>query len=390
MKKKSIYEHSHDIDHEPVFENAVYVCVIQGPKDSPYFGRTYKLHVVISPEYPEVQPLVRFACVISHSQLNELNQPIPELYERHNMNWSSKSNLKSLLVAVYKMLEGPINQVLPPTLTDHDIFHNHLHEAYDLCLHSHPELGNKQEEKRVAAEYRRNWPSIVRKSWETTAAQMKTRIQTEKDYKPLHQILFPKFDGGKWKEEWFDARFYDAIKSSNSKELLSLMTEITPRVYSFPLFSTRFCDLLIEETKNYEKSGMPKSRPNSMNNYGLILNDMGLEGLLDNLMEGYLRPLAGLLYSDRGGGTIDHHHSFIVEYQLDHDLSLDMHTDDSDVTLNVCLTKGLPNIVVICLNIRINKVLVLFIWEFKGMAQTLFAMVTEQILLFGVEVVPFV
>jgi len=76
-----------------------------------------------------------------------------------------------------------------------------------------------------------------------------------------------------------------------------------------------------------------------MNNYGLILNDIGLEGLLDNLMEEYIRPLSTLLYPDRGGGSIDHHHSFIVEYQLDHDLSLDMHTDDSDVTLNVCLTR---------------------------------------------------
>ena len=34
---------------------------------------------------------------------------------------------------------------------------------------------------------------------------------------------------------------------------------------------------------------------------------------------------------------LDAHHSFVVEYEQGHDLGLDMHTDDSDVTFNVCL-----------------------------------------------------
>ena len=33
----------------------------------------------------------------------------------------------------------------------------------------------------------------------------------------------------------------------------------------------------------------------------------------------------------------DSHHSFIVRYTASEDLGLDMHTDDSDVTFNVCL-----------------------------------------------------
>ena len=37
------------------------------------------------------------------------------------------------------------------------------------------------------------------------------------------------------------------------------------------------------------------------------------------------------------GARFDDHHSFCVSYRPDEDRGLDMHTDNSDVTLNVCL-----------------------------------------------------
>ena len=36
----------------------------------------------------------------------------------------------------------------------------------------------------------------------------------------------------------------------------------------------------------------------------------------------------------------DAHHSFIVRYKSDEDPGLDMHTDDSDVTFNVCMNNN--------------------------------------------------
>ena len=39
------------------------------------------------------------------------------------------------------------------------------------------------------------------------------------------------------------------------------------------------------------------------------------------------------------GGQLDKHLTFIVQYKPDEDLGLDMHTDDSDVTFNICLGK---------------------------------------------------
>ena len=42
---------------------------------------------------------------------------------------------------------------------------------------------------------------------------------------------------------------------------------------------------------------------------------------------------------EQAEGGFTSHHSFMVKYKAGQDLGLDMHTDDSDVTVNVCLGK---------------------------------------------------
>ena len=79
-----------------------------------------------------------------------------------------------------------------------------------------------------------------------------------------------------------------------------------------------------------------------MNNYGIIVNDIGLEPLIVALQRLVLLPLARELFSsggDRGDPAtgFDSTHAFVVKYRADEDSHLDVHTDDSDVTLNCCL-----------------------------------------------------
>jgi hypothetical protein len=77
-----------------------------------------------------------------------------------------------------------------------------------------------------------------------------------------------------------------------------------------------------------------------MNNYGLVVNEMGMQPLMDGLLE-LLAPLANRLFSSEPVvHGLDHHHSFIVQYKSDNlkgDRGLDMHHDASEVTVNVCL-----------------------------------------------------
>ena len=66
-------------------------------------------------------------------------------------------------------------------------------------------------------------------------------------------------------------------------------------VYSFPMFSDEFCAMFIEEVEYYAESGLPVRRPNSMNNYGLIVNEIGMEPMISNLqvqsrVQGFLGP----------------------------------------------------------------------------------------------------
>eukprot|EP00746_Dinoflagellata_sp_MGD_P080477 gnl/MRDRNA2_/MRDRNA2_32124_c0_seq1.p1 gnl/MRDRNA2_/MRDRNA2_32124_c0~~gnl/MRDRNA2_/MRDRNA2_32124_c0_seq1.p1 ORF type:complete len:245 (-),score=31.69 gnl/MRDRNA2_/MRDRNA2_32124_c0_seq1:123-857(-) len=108
------------------------------------------------------------------------------------------------------------------------------------------------------------------------------------------------------------------------------------QVFSFPFMTSAFCDLFVQEVLNFYSTGLPARRPNSMNNYGVILSDIGLEPFVDAVQEA-LQPLGELLWPQGPGLGWDGHHCFIVRYRENEDLGLDMHHDDSDVTFNVCL-----------------------------------------------------
>jgi len=124
-------------------------------------------------------------------------------------------------------------------------------------------------------------------------------------------------------------------------ELRALVTkESNTQIFSLQVFNPRFMAMFVEEIENFERSGLPVSRPNSMNNYGVILHDLGFTPLMDHLVVSYLAPLARALYPhDEAAQNLDSHHSFIVQYRMTEDLDLGFHFDDSDVTLNVCLGK---------------------------------------------------
>lgn len=74
----------------------------------------------------------------------------------------------------------------------------------------------------------------------------------------------------------------------------------------------------------------------TVNNYGVIMSEMGMDGMISALQKRYILPLARRLFPVEGK-FMDEHYSFLVRYQSGEDLGLDMHVDDSDVSFNVCL-----------------------------------------------------
>ena len=118
----------------------------------------------------------------------------------------------------------------------------------------------------------------------------------------------------------------------------SILTTEAEEIYSVPLFKPELCKAFVEELDKFHATGLPARRPNSMNNYGIVVNEIGMEPALDQLCHILLQPLAHYLFPGVGS-HFDRHHTFVVRYKVGEDLGLDMHTDDSDVTFNVCLGK---------------------------------------------------
>lgn len=147
---------------------------------------------------------------------------------------------------------------------------------------------------------------------------------------------------------WLLAPELIAALASGPSGLLGILTEEIPgAAWSFPVFSPAGCAAIIDATEQAEgfkdRCGVCFSAPNTMNRFGVIMRQCGLAPFMRSLLHAVLTPMAEVtlpLESLPGGGFM-RIHSFIVAYDAQEgcDKSLDMHTDASDVTFNICLGK---------------------------------------------------
>ncbi|XP_074329575.1 2-oxoglutarate and iron-dependent oxygenase domain-containing protein CP2-like [Apium graveolens] len=172
----------------------------------------------------------------------------------------------------------------------------------------------------------------------------RTRIKKNKEYKdkimsnyqPMHRELYHMNPAA-----FFVPSFIKAIGENTEEAYRSIISEPSPGVLTFEMLQPRFCEMLLDEVEHFERwvrdTKFRIMRPNTMNAYGAVLDDFGLETMLDKLMEDFIRPISKIFFPEVGGATLDSHHGFVVEYGTDRDADLGFHVDDSEVTLNVCL-----------------------------------------------------
>jgi hypothetical protein len=143
------------------------------------------------------------------------------------------------------------------------------------------------------------------------------------------------------REDYFVPSLVRALRAGTPHALRAVCERPYPEVYTFDMLRPEFCATLLDEAEWFEQwcgeVGLPMLRPNTMNNYGAVLDTVGFTPFLRRLMTEYVAPFASLFYPDAGGDSLDSHHGFIVEYKIGKDTSLDFHVDASDVTHNVCL-----------------------------------------------------
>ncbi|KAI4357726.1 hypothetical protein L6164_001657 [Bauhinia variegata] len=172
------------------------------------------------------------------------------------------------------------------------------------------------------------------------------RVQRHKEYRqrilmnypPLHKEIYAMHA-----ENFFVSSFLQAIRDNKEDSFRSIVAEPTKGIYTFEMLQPHFCEMLASEVEHFERwvheTKFRIMRPNTMNQYGAVLDDFGLETMLGKLMNDFIRPMARVFFADIGGSTLDSHHGFVVEYGINRDVELGFHVDDSEVTLNVCLGK---------------------------------------------------
>lgn len=132
----------------------------------------------------------------------------------------------------------------------------------------------------------------------------------------------------------YTSQFLSIIKDAEKGQISKYLHQQSYEVYSCSCLSPAFIDYFIDQSKKYTSHS-----PNSMNNYGLVLNDTPLSDFIDRLQKEYLVPLFRLLFPNYK--SIKDFHAFTIKYSHNEDYNLDPHTDDSDITFNICLSEPL-------------------------------------------------
>jgi len=106
-----------------------------------------------------------------------------------------------------------------------------------------------------------------------------------------------------------------------------------------------------------DASGRGTAQPESGREEAVLLEKIGLAALVDTML--LERPeVQGVLsqrFASVGGGSIDHHHSYLVDYGREGDDELGFHVDDSEVTLNLCLGETFSGAELVMLGRRCDR-----------------------------------
>uniref|UniRef100_A0A1J3IG80 Putative PKHD-type hydroxylase n=1 Tax=Noccaea caerulescens TaxID=107243 RepID=A0A1J3IG80_NOCCA len=172
------------------------------------------------------------------------------------------------------------------------------------------------------------------------------RIQRHREYREkilssyqrLHVEIYSLDPGS-----FFAPSFLNALHQKSEQGLRSIMVQTSPGIFTFEMLNPRFCQMLLAEVEHMEKwvydSRTTIMRPNTLNKFGVVLDDFGFESMLKKLVDEFISPISQVLFPEVCGTALDSHHGFIVEYGKDRDADLGFHVDDSEVSLNVCLGK---------------------------------------------------
>jgi hypothetical protein len=205
-----------------------------------------------------------------------------------------------------------------------------------------------------------------------------------KEYTPLHPALHTLVAS-----DFIEDKLLAALSKASPGKLMRIVEEEAPDIYSFQVLKPELCQQLLDEIDHFNeyqarhKMVSPLLHPTEMSKKPLsgqistagrpgytVLDELGLTSLLDELLSRVMAPLARLLYAEAVGGStsgstsgsaggaaagsgsgstvgdrfasLDWRHGYVISYsdaqgQHGKRTRLLKHTDDSELTLNICL-----------------------------------------------------
>ena len=184
------------------------------------------------------------------------------------------------------------------------------------AIHGQPHSGVKQHgDSSTASQHARLADSAVSKPLgpvDTPADPYRLALEQPWHHRlPVAQAICPARDPPRpgLVKQWLHPEFTALSRAlDEGADVRSLVAQVTHDVYSFPLLNDEACDRLCNEIEHFGETGLPARRPNSMNRYGLILNEVGLRPSLDALQAEVWRVARELWPVE--GARFDDHHSF--------------------------------------------------------------------------------
>jgi len=83
---------------------AEWVAHIDGPKNTPYFGGTFKLYFQFPDKYPFEPPKVRFITPIMHPNINLEGKICIDIFRNE---WSASTTAQKILLSIVSLLSSP-------------------------------------------------------------------------------------------------------------------------------------------------------------------------------------------------------------------------------------------------------------------------------------------
>ncbi|KAG7532887.1 Prolyl 4-hydroxylase alpha subunit [Arabidopsis thaliana x Arabidopsis arenosa] len=158
------------------------------------------------------------------------------------------------------------------------------------------------------------------------------------NYQPRFRELY-KLDP----ESFLLPTFRKAISENTEESFRRIISEPFPGVFVFEMFQPDFFEKLLAEVENFRtwahETKLKITRPNKMSKFGVVLDDFGLDIMLTQLMEDFIFPICKVFFPKVCGAMFDSPRGFFIENGEDRDAELGFHVEDSEITLNVCLSK---------------------------------------------------